>query len=344
VRSKLSSSPTVISADLLFKARNRVNIIWQFNWGLRSGLNIREIVWKQSPRDATPIKLVEYIRGRMEAPAYLKVQVQGIKLSGSVLSLIPDHSTTENTDDLHSVSAWASGIRSLELLSPISMRRQVRGRHRDIGSRGELLSSFLAQLDPSSKNRLVERITEFYPLQRIETKRKRAGWVDLQIAEAFRGIGNISPDHLSDGFLRLLALCAIPELPPSVSLVLLDEIEDGIDPHILPKLVTRVIKESPAQFIMTSHSPLVVNFVGRDEIAFVGRLGDGQVATAPFGNFDSVQEGLEYFGSGELWAMIARESLENQLVKESEKYSVVPVSGNLRRFTEEYVREFIEET
>lgn len=61
--------------------------------------------------------------------------------------------------------------------------------------------------------------------------------------------------------MRILALCAIPEFSDGCKLLLLDEVEDGIEPHILPKIIQAVVEESRAQFIVTSHSPLLVNFL-----------------------------------------------------------------------------------
>ena len=82
----------------------------------------------------------------------------------------------------------------------------------------------------------------------------------MRIAESFANVGAIGPSHASDGLLRLIAICAIPEFEPHSSLVMLDEIEDGIEPHILPEIIRRVVSDSRNQFIFTSHSPLLVNF------------------------------------------------------------------------------------
>jgi hypothetical protein len=107
---------------------------------------------------------------------------------------------------------------------------------------------------------------------------------------------------MSDGFMRLLGLASIPEFGASASTVLLDEVEDGIEPHILPRFINLVARESNVQLILTSHSPVLVNGFNPAQIAFVTRRPDGCVVTASFASLESLVEGLEYFGAGEVWA------------------------------------------
>ena len=195
------------------------------------------------------------------------------------------------------------------------MRRSARGDNPDIGTMGERLASFLASLDPRSKSNVVARLQRFYPIRNIDTLRKRAGWVDVKIAEAFggrRGI-RISPNHASDGLLRLIALCAIPEFHKNTSLVMLDEIEDGIEPHILPEIVEAIVTDSKSQFIFTSHSPLFVNFVEPPNIHILTRQGVGAVVTSRFSEMKSWSDGLEFFGPGELWSMTEKEAIQKGL-------------------------------
>jgi predicted ATPase len=198
-------------------------------------------------------------------------------------------------------------------------------------------------MSPLTKRRIVDRLSEFYPLERIVTTRKRAGWIDLQIAESFRGIGNIKAGHVSDGFLRLLALSAIPELKNGASLILLDEIEDGIEPHILPDVIRRITDESKSQFILTSHSPILVNFVNEDEIFLMGRNGDGEVVASRITELRSIKSGLEYFGTGELWAMLDRNSLQENLIEETREHEESEErSTALHRYHPQAVAEFMQ--
>src|SRR4051794_17109815 len=143
----------------------------------------------------------------------------------------------------------------------------------------------------------------FYPLRDVATTRKRAGWVDLRVAESFEGIGWTGAAHMSDGFMRLLGLASIPEFSSSASTVLLDEVEDGIEPHILPDFIKLIARESNVQLVLTSHSPVLVNGFNPGQIAFVARRQDGCAVAASFNSLKPLVDGLEYLGAGEVWAI-----------------------------------------
>lgn len=317
VNSQLTTSASTVRFDILLEDDDGGLLLWQFAWGLNTRKTLREMLWRNDKYSLFPQMIFNYRAGRLDAPDEQELAIKGVALPGSVLSLIATTRRSSPTISLlMRVREWLRGITSLELLSPVAMRGQARGQHQDIGPRGQHLAKFLGRLPTEAKSRVVGRLAEFYPtLSSVSTTKKRAGWVDVKIGESFANFSEIGLHHVSDGFLRLLALCAIPEFPDDDVLVLLDEIEDGIDPHILPAVIERITSESRAQFIMTSHSPIVANFVRQDEIYFVGRMPDGSVASAPFQDFDSVREGLEYFGMGELWTMMDREKLSDSLAK-----------------------------
>ncbi len=218
---------------------------------------------------------------------------------------------------LRTLLEWAHSITSLELLSPTAMRGGARGPTDDIGTRGERLASFLASLSTESKSNIVSRLNKFYPIHSIQTTRKRAGWVDMKIAERFRQVSGISPSQASDGLLRLMALCAIPEFSETASLIMLDEVEDGVEPHVLPEIIGQIVSESSSQFMFTSHSPLLVNFYRPDDIHILTRRQSGSVATCPFSDLDFWKQGSEYFGPGELWSMAERKSFQREVVHRS---------------------------
>ncbi len=312
VRSQVSGRGTTLRFDLLFDIPESRRLLWQISWGLTSGSTRREILWISENDRLEPRRILAYGDNAVTSDLDGGLSMRGLTLKGSLLSVVEADRASPVRSLLKDVAAWAGGVISLELLSPEAMRRGTRGRATSIGSRGEHLASFLANLPASAKARIVNRLSRFYPLDDIDTTRKRAGWVDLRIAERF-GMGAIGAAQVSDGFLRLLALCAIPEFGTAVSLVLLDEVEDGIEPHILPDLIQQVIADTPAQFVMTSHSPLLINFFEPRDVALIGRRQDGSALTASLDQLPTVRTGLEYFGGGEIWANMASQTLGREL-------------------------------
>lgn len=308
------SRALIFRADLVFQCKDNVKLLWQFDWGLRSGANRREIIWYMHPKDEHPVQLLDHSTKRTILGGERSKFPTGLRLPGSALAFLDRGGQEEFLSTLFDIVDWAQEITSLELLNPTAMRRGARGATNNIGIRGERLASFLASLDSKSRSATVRRLKKFYPLKNIETTRKRAGWVDMKIAETFADVGEIGPAHASDGLLRLIAICAIPEFDFEASLVMLDEIEDGIEPHILPEVIKQVVSDSSSQFIFTSHSPLLVNFFEPEDIHMMARMKDGSVATSQFSDLDDWREGLEYFGPGELWSMAGRDVVTRELI------------------------------
>ena len=128
-----------------------------------------------------------------------------------------------------------------------------------------------------------------------------------------------------------MAICAIPEFGDAATLVMLDEIEDGIEPHILPELVGSVVTESPSQFVFTSHSPLLVNHFQPEDIHILARRPSGSVAACSFAALDHWNSGQEYFGPGELWSMTERR------VHQSEVFKLSPTIQQQRRSRDRFL-------
>ena len=311
VRSQFMRSST-IRYDLAFET-DRGEILWQFTWSLANGTLQRESVWYWDRNKIGPELALTYRDHSLSSPDSDLVNFSGLKLPGSMLSILDLKRLDKGIDALIPLREWSEGINSLELLNPTAMRQGDRGTPSNIGNKGERLSGFLAGLDAAQKSRIVERLTPFYPLREINTTRKRAGWVDMRISERY-DMGEVSTSHISDGFLRLLALAAIPEFQDRTGVVLLDEVEDGIEPHILPDIIKCVAADSGMQIIMTSHSPLLVNFFETDEVTIAARGSNGSTVTAQIKDLNSVKSGSEYFGGGEIWAMMDSEIIKNEVL------------------------------
>jgi predicted ATPase len=257
-------------------------------------------------------EIVEFDNGAVTFSGWNN-RLSSLKLDGSVLSAlkIEEHPNPEHRALLLSLRAWAESITSLELLSPASMRSMARGKVTDIGVRGEKLGAFVASLPADGKQRIVQRLTRFYPqLSDLTTKSKRAGWIDFHIAESYQGRRlSVGTEHVSDGFLRLLALAAIPEFPKSTSLVLLDEAENGIDPLILPDFLEMIANESSAQIIATTHSPLLVNRFPPEAVHLLCRCERGRTIGARLADIPEFAEELEFRGAGEIWSQASLERI-----------------------------------
>lgn len=132
-------------------------------------------------------------------------------------------------------------------------------------------------------------------------KSKRAGWKTLAVIEQFDGQRlETEALHMSDGLLRILAVLA--QAGAHNSLLLLDEIENGINQTIVEKLVDTLVS-STQQILVTTHSPLILNYLDDDlarrSVQFIYRTPQGESRIRHFFEIPRIGEKLRYMGPGE---------------------------------------------
>ncbi len=218
---------------------------------------------------------------------------------GSILSALKD---SELSAPLLEFRDAMRSIRSLELLSPQLMRKTTRNNEIDIGVGGEKLAGYLGSIKGEPRKRLVEQLKHFYPnLVDFKVTNQRAGWKKLSIIESFDGQRlETEAMHLSDGLLRILAV--LTQSDSDRSLILLDEIENGINQEIIEKLVDTLVA-SPQQILVTTHSPLILNFlednVARESVQFIYKSPRGESRIRHFFEIPRIAEKLGYMGPGD---------------------------------------------
>jgi predicted ATPase len=218
---------------------------------------------------------------------------------GSILSQLKDN---ELTPELIEFRDALRNIRSLELLSPHLLRKRSRNEDKDIGAGGEKLSAYLHNIKGEARIHLLALLKQFYPnLIDFRVVSGRAGWKKLMVTEQF-GEQKLETEatHLSDGLLRILAILAQAE--SNHPLVLLDEIENGINPEIIEKLVDMLVA-ARQQIIVTTHSPMILNYLedktARDSVQFVYKNPQGGTKVRNFFGIPTVGKKLEFMGAGE---------------------------------------------
>jgi len=249
-----------------------------------------------------------------------KKQKINFKYNGSILSALE---TRLFKDDLLGIYNFFGDIRSAELLSPLLMKKIARESDNTIGLGGEKLSAFLNSLSTENKEFLQTKLQEFFPhVASFETKSLRSGWKTLALVEKY-GDKLVETDslHLSDGVLRILAI--LSQLLTTESILIFDEIEDGINQEFVEKLID-IIVASQHQTVVTTHSPLVLNFIdddiAKESIFFVYKtyIGATKVinfyeAITRFKQIDDYE--LDLFGAGEVMQSVNLMELTDKLLK-----------------------------
>ncbi len=139
----------------------------------------------------------------------------------------------------------------------------------DIGSRGEQIAPFLNRLKKSGQN-----IRSFHAVRRaLHSAVPSIEGLDVELDEK-RGILDIviqqdgtpfSSRVISEGTLRVLALCAIAANPWPARLVALEEPENGVHPRRAETVADLLISMagSQRQVIVTTHSPTLIAAIVR---------------------------------------------------------------------------------
>ncbi len=301
----------LIEVTLSFGRKDGTEIIWDWKWDILENINKDESLKYQNKQ-----KKIEVFALSAQGIKVAHNVIEGLRLSGSIFSVL-DTNIIDNEESqviAKAVREWGQGICSLELMNPGIMRHGAKSASLQMGYQGKGLSGFIAALSKAQKERIVKRLSLFYPsLKALHTIQKSSGWIDLQIAE---NTHDISAEHISDGYLRLITLASLPELSEKISLILIDEVEDGLEPHILPDLIENIHQEQLAQLILTSHSPVLVNQFKPEQIRFVTRNPNGAAISVGFHEINEIQKDFEYQGVGEIWFHTSNNTLE-QWVKDA---------------------------
>lgn len=111
---------------------------------------------------------------------------------------------------------------------------------------------------------------------------------------------------LSSGTLRIVALLALLRNPTPPPLIVIEEIENGLDPrtiHLLMEEIRIAVDSGRTQVIATTHSPYLLNLLNLSEIVLVERDETGQpVFWRPQGDAEA-EAWAERFSTGEIYTM-----------------------------------------
>jgi predicted ATPase len=219
---------------------------------------------------------------------------------------------------LVAVASWARAIRGYFFLDPLKLRAPSRIQQGDgIGVNGESLASFLFQLrrrDRAAFMRVQKRVQKHYPrLVELTPKAGKYGWTNLEVTERWNGeTAQFNARQVSSGLLRLVTVAAMHELPERPSVLLLDEIENGVHPHLLGgfvKMLQELVAEGETQVILATHSPLTVNFCDPGDVILVTRGKHGHPTCVPLDRTKGFERLARHFGPGELWYNVGEDAL-----------------------------------
>ncbi len=164
----------------------------------------------------------------------------------------------------------------------------------------------IRQRDSAAFKRIIETLQYVLPyvsdLQpTLTSELERAVYLQMTEEEDFKVPGWL----LSTGTLRILALLALfnhPEPPP---LIVIEEIENGLDPrtiHLIVEELRSLVENNRAQVIVTTHSPYLLDLLALSHIVLVERVDGGPTFFRPAG-LQELEGWARRFSPGRLYTM-----------------------------------------
>jgi predicted ATPase len=281
-------------------------------WHLRvdfnkTGWNIYESITK----DTDNIVLYDNVKCEYYPPALKEYKVQS-----SILKILK----LETERSFSHLQNFLSMSDNFELLSPDRIRsRGSRGHNDNIGTGGEMLAGYIYDLRPEQKQMLNTAVADFMGNESsIKTQKMLfSGWIELFLSEKFKQFStNVRLPHISDGALRIIALSAITTQNKNSGFLLLDEIENGINPYLTEKVINLLHKtaiEACRQIIVTTHSPVILDCFNPEEIVFMWKNESGSACCKKMFSTKRMTGLLKALHPGEIWVNLDKENLLKRL-------------------------------
>ena len=175
---------------------------------------------------------------------------------------------------------------------------------------GSNIADFLLDLrhqDQNAFDGIVETMAYVLPYAKdiqpslTSSEIKRKAW--LQLTE---GDFKVPGWMLSTGTLRLIALLALLRHPHPPSLIVVEEIENGLDPrsiHLIVEEIRNAVLYGTTQIILTTHSPYLLDLLTIRQLVLVERNPKGQPRFMRPADSDKLQRWATKFAPGKLYTM-----------------------------------------
>jgi predicted ATPase len=108
---------------------------------------------------------------------------------------------------------------------------------------------------------------------------------------------------LSTGTLKILALLAVFRHPNPSPLIVIEEIENGLDPRTINLIVNEIrsfVKSKSSQVIITTHSPYLLDLLHLSHVVFVERKNERVVFKRPYDD-EELRKWSKDYTPGELY-------------------------------------------
>ncbi|MDO9353017.1 MAG: AAA family ATPase [Solirubrobacteraceae bacterium] len=236
-------------------------------------------------------------------------QTGAVQSYGPGRSMLPFGLDEAMVRTVEEVLAWQFLTLSPERMGLPVPQQRTRGQVR-LATDGSNVADFLLDLrrqSPNAFDGIVETMAFVLPYAKdiqptlSSSEIERKAW--LQLSE---GTYKVPGWLLSTGTLRMLALLALLRHPKPPPLIVVEEIENGLDPrsiHLIVEEIRNAVLAGTTQVIITTHSPYLLDLLTLDHLVVVERDAQGHPRFTRPADHDNLQRWAQEFAPGKLYTM-----------------------------------------
>jgi len=207
------------------------------------------------------------------------------------------------------VLAWQFLTLSPERMGLPVPQQRTKGAVR-LANDGSNVADFLLDLrrqDANAFNGIVETMAFVLPYAKdiqptlTSSEIERKAWLQLS-EDTFKVPGWL----LSTGTLRMLALLALLRHPSPPPLIVVEEIENGLDPrsiHLIVEEIRSAVLAGATQVVVTTHSPYLLDLLTLEHLVVVERDAEGHPRFIRPADHKNLQAWAQEFAPGKLYTM-----------------------------------------
>ena len=207
------------------------------------------------------------------------------------------------------VLAWQFLTLSPERMGLPVPQQRTKGAVR-LANDGSNVADFLLDLrrqDANAFNGIVETMAFVLPYAKdiqptlTSSEIERKAWLQLS-EDTFKVPGWL----LSTGTLRMLALLALLRHPSPPPLIVVEEIENGLDPrsiHLIVEEIRSAVLAGVTQVVVTTHSPYLLDLLTLEHLVVVERDGEGHPRFIRPADHKNLQAWAQESAPGKLYTM-----------------------------------------
>lgn len=281
--------------------------------------NTRELIFKtkETPKDSGDIK-VEYNNGKHGRNPDITC-IRSSAVLAQLSSKMPGN-THAFKEDIECIDMVVENLRNILFLNPVpsEMRGYSRINDSELRPKADNLSSVLYKLcqDKANKNTILKVIgklpeNEVLDIDFIKTP---IGDVIFALKEKYGdGSNYIEAKRLPDGTIRCLAVIASLISEKSGSMVIIEEVDNGIHPGRAKSLINTISmlsKERNIDVIITTHNPAILNAIPKDAImGVVICYRNESSGSSKFMQFMDINQYAELLAQGSLGDLVVNDEI-----------------------------------